>query len=43
MHGADETGGELGDAFAVLGGAGDDFVVYVGDVAYVGEGVADVF
>ena len=40
VHGGDEAGGELLDGFAVFVGAGDDFVVYVGDIAHIGERVA---
>ena len=40
VHGRDEAFGELARRLAILGGAPDDLVVYVGDVAHVGEAVA---
>ena len=40
VHGVGEAGGEVGDGLAVFGGAGDDFVVDVGDVAHVMQLIA---
>ena len=40
VHGGDEARGEFADGFAVFVGAGDDFVVNIGDVAHIGERIA---
>ena len=37
VHGGDKTRGQLADGLAVFSGAGDDFVVDVGDVAHISE------